>query len=675
MNASPKPATAQRLDIQGLRMLAVGSVVVNHLFDRPMGGFVGVDVFFVISGFLITSLLLREFDRNGRISMTDFYRRRAKRLMPAALTVLAVTLVAGAFLLSQPRSLELSWDALFAAIFGANWRFAATDTDYFLAGQPPSALQHYWSLSVEEQFYVVWPLLIIAVLFIAVKLGAGTRGRGIALFVAIAAVTAGSLAWAAHETAASPAVAYFSTISRGWELGIGAGLAIALHFIKWRPPVAVAVALAYAGMAGIVLSWFVIDPEAAFPFPTGLLPVLATAAVLLAGADQSGAYDRATAPLTNRVSKYIGDISYSLYLWHFPVIILGLAIIPKDQPLHWVISLVLMVALSAASYHWIENPARKAPWLSRKWSWNRRRISIVAGIVVAAVVLTPITGAQIAQNAPNPSLTEVASSQCQGAAALMEECDLEETTGVTTPSIDNLTSDEGLAFDCWRYQGDDFGDCVSDLSTGSGLKVAVVGDSHAAMYLSALVPIAEERGWQLDRFVGYGCQWIDTGTQRDCTDAMSDVHDQLTDPDEPYDVIITTAARWTLMDFEGVPEMFAETWAPAIENGTKVIVIEDAPTFTDEALQCLNMVPGSPFADTCGVATDDSQVPADPLPEAAEMAGAQLIETRDFFCDDDGCPAVIGGVVVFRDTVGHVTGTYIQTMTPYLADRIDAALG
>ena len=121
--------------------------------------------------------------------------------------------------------------------------------------------------------------------------------------------------------------------------------------------------------------------------------------------------------------------------------------------------------------------------------------------------------------------------------------------------------------------------------------------------------------------------------------------------------------------------MFAETWAPAIENGTKVIVIEDAPTFTDEALQCLNMVPGSPFADTCGVATDDSQVPADPLPEAAEMAGAQLIETRDFFCDDDGCPAVIGGVVVFRDTVGHVTGTYIQTMTPYLADRIDAALG
>ena len=656
-------------------MLAVGSVVVNHLFDRPIGGFVGVDVFFVISGFLITSLLLREFDRNGRISMTDFYRRRVKRLMPAALTVLAVTLVAGAFLLSQPRSLELSWDALFAAIFGANWRFAATDTDYFLAGQPPSALQHYWSLSVEEQFYVVWPLLIIAVLFIAVKLGAGTRGRGIALFVAIAAVTAGSLAWAAHETGASPAVAYFSTFSRGWELGIGAALAITLHFVKWRPPVALAVALAYAGMAGIVLSWFVIDPEAAFPFPTGLLPVLATAAVLLAGADQSASYDRATAPLTNRVSKYIGDISYSLYLWHFPVIILGLAIIPKDQPLHWVISLVLMVALSAASYHWIENPARNAPWLSRKWSWNRRRISIVAGIVVAAVVLTPIAGGQIAQNDPDPALADVASSECQGAAAIVEGCEPDTATRChdTFDRQPQLGQRRGVRL--LAVQGPCRSrSCATELSGGEGLKVAVIGDSHAAMYLSALLPIAEERGWQLDRFVGNGCQWV-VGIEGDCTSNMVEIQDQLTDPDDPYDIIITSAARWAYEDLDNVPQSFADAWAPAIENGTKVIVIEDAPTFTDEALQCLNMVPGSPFADTCGVPTDESRVPADPLPEAAEMAGAELIETRDFFCDDDGCPAVIGGVVVFRDTVGHVTGTYIQTMTPYLADRIDAALG
>ena len=673
MNASLKRTAAQRLDIQGLRMLAVGSVVVNHLFDWPIGGFVGVDVFFVISGFLITGLLLREFDRSGRISMKDFYRRRIKRLMPAALTVLAVTLTAGAFLLSQPRSVELAWDALFAAIFGANWRYAATGTDYFQAGQPPSALQHYWSLSVEEQFYVVWPLLIIAVTFIAAKLGAGVRGRGIALFAAIAAVTLGSLAWAAHETATAQSIAYFSTFSRGWELGVGAALAIGLHFVSWRPPVAGAVALAYVGMAGIVVSWFVINPEAAFPFPTGLLPVLATAAVLLAGADQPSVYGRATIPLTNPVSKYIGDISYSLYLWHFPVIILGLAVIPRNEPLHWVISLVLMLVLSAASYHWIENPARRAPWLSREWKWTRRRTGVVAGIAVAAVVLTPIASVQIAQNDPDPELADVASSECQGAAAIMEGCDPDTATGATTPSLDNLTDDNGVAFDCWRFQGEDFPDCIDEVPEGDGLRVAVVGDSHAAMYLSSLMTIAEERGWQLDRFVGNGCQWV-VGIEGDCSSNMVEIHERLTDAEEPYDVIITSAARWAFEDHKDVPASFAEAWAPAIENGTKVIVLEDAPTFTDEALECLNLVPLSPYAGDCHVSLEDAQVPPDPLPEAAELAGAELVETRDFFCDASSCPAVIGGVIVFRDTVGHVTESYIETLTPYLAERIDAAL-
>lgn len=673
MNQTSKRKTAQRRDIQGLRMLAVGSVVVNHLFHWPVGGFVGVDVFFVISGFLITSLLLREYDRSGRISMVDFYRRRIKRLMPAALTVLAVTLGLGAWLLPQARAVELSWDALFAAVFGANWRFAATDTDYFQAGQPPSALQHYWSLSVEEQFYVVWPLLIIAVLFIAAKFGANARGRGLVLAGTIALVTIASLAWAAHETVASPEVAYFSTFSRGWELGIGAALAIGLHFVAWRPPAAVAAVLAYLGMAGIVVSWFVVSPESGFPMPSGLLPVLATALVLWAGADQSSGYDTATWPLTNPASKYIGDISYSLYLWHFPVIILGQAVIPQSEPLLWILALPTMLLLSAASYHWIENPSRRAPWLSKDWSWTRLRAGIVAGVGVAAIVLTPVTWTQVASNSPSPAVADVADSGCQGAQAIMEECDTEGVAAGSTPSLDNLASDNGAAFDCWRYEGDAFNDCTTDLSGGKGLKVAVVGDSHAAMYLSALIPIAEERGWQLDRFVGNGCQWV-AGMDGDCTGEMEAVTSALTDPDDPYDVIITSAARWAYEDEDGLAEKFADAWRPAIENGTEVLVIEDAPTFTDDAFQCLSLVSWSPFAGSCAVPVEEAWTPTDPLPEATELAGAHLIETRDFFCTEDSCPAVIGGVKVFRDTVGHVTDTYIQTMTPYLAERIDEAL-
>lgn len=201
-------------------------VILDHLFHWPSGGFVGVDIFFVISGFVITQSMLREHARTGRISITGFYKRRVKRIMPAALLTLTATLAGAYLFFGAARFVSTVWDGFFAVIFGANYRFALAGTDYFQAGGPVSPLQHFWSLSVEEQFYGVWPWIVAGVYLWAARSGrSGTSARSI-LGVAIVGISVASLAWGIWETTLSPTWAYFNTASRVWELGVGAMLAI-----------------------------------------------------------------------------------------------------------------------------------------------------------------------------------------------------------------------------------------------------------------------------------------------------------------------------------------------------------------------------------------------------------------------------------------------------------------
>ncbi|MGO2667723.1 MAG: acyltransferase family protein, partial [Microbacterium gubbeenense] len=297
-------STRQRRDIQGLRAVAVLAVIAAHVFQVPAGGFVGVDVFFVISGFLITGLLLRESGRTGTISFRRFYERRAKRILPAAVVVLVATTIASVALLGKKGGIGVGIDALYSAFFLGNWRFAAEGVDYFAQGTPPSPLQHFWSLGVEEQFYLVWPWVMLAIIVFAASRGwSALRARRLTRTL-IVLLTAASFGWALYETQANHAFAYFSTFSRAWELGIGAVLAFlpALPLgLWWRR------AIAWVGIAGIAASLVVVtESSPLWPAPLGLLPVISTALVIAAGTDPW--------ILSNRVATYIGDISYSLYL-------------------------------------------------------------------------------------------------------------------------------------------------------------------------------------------------------------------------------------------------------------------------------------------------------------------------------------------------------------------------
>ena len=302
LRRAPKVASGVRADVQGLRALAV-------------------DVFFVISGFLITGLLLREHERTNHISFTAFYQRRIKRIIPAATLVLLVTLATALLFFNRGRFDRTFWDAIWAFFSTANWHFAATDTDYFLADGPVSPLQHYWSLSIEEQFYFVWPWLMLAVLILAAKVGVNRRRLVTGLVMAI--IIGASFVRAMFDTQANPTLSYFSTLTRAWELGVGALIAITAPW--WSQlPARMRPVLAWVGLLGII-------GTVPFPAPWAVLPVVATALVLAAGI---GGEQRFLVPLTNRVSGCLGNISYSLYLWHFPVIIFAGTLIRPSSPVY-----------------------------------------------------------------------------------------------------------------------------------------------------------------------------------------------------------------------------------------------------------------------------------------------------------------------------------------------------
>ncbi|GAA1699666.1 hypothetical protein GCM10009808_16590 [Microbacterium sediminicola] len=350
-----------RRDIQGLRALAVLAVIGAHALGWPAGGFVGVDVFFVISGFLITRMLLEEAAVRGRVSLPRFYARRARRILPAALVTLAVVTAVSFVVFNTARAHQTLWDAISAALLVSNWRFAAEQTDYFQSSSPVSPLQNFWSLSVEEQFYLVWPALLVLVwLALAGRAARSARGRW-AVGVTSLALAIASFSWAMGETADHPLSAYFSTFTRVWELAFGATLAAAAPALA-RLPRGIGMALSWVGLVGVCASFVVIDPAIeGFPAPWAALPV-AAAGLILIGGSSGGPRQRHLFPLSNPVTVFIGDASYSLYLWHFPVIVIAAAAVPASQAASWIV-LAAIAIIGLASFFIVEQPLRHAPFL------------------------------------------------------------------------------------------------------------------------------------------------------------------------------------------------------------------------------------------------------------------------------------------------------------------------
>lgn len=389
-----------RPEIQALRAVAIGCVVLYHFWPAVLpAGFVGVDVFFVVSGFLITGLLLRDAERFGRVRLREFYVRRIRRILPAALVVLSACAVATLLVVPRVEWRPFLQQVLSSAFYVQNWHLARDSQIPRRADLESTPVQHFWSLSVEEQFYLLWPLLIIAALWLAVRLG---RRRLAVVAVVLGVATAASFVHGLALTAQDHNLAYFSTLSRAWEFGIGGLLALAPVIAGERLRRTRALAT-WFGLAAIAAAALTFTDHEVFPGAIALVPVLGTAAVIWAGMPRAALSLAPVAAL--RPVQWFGDLSYSLYLWHWPIIMFTPFILgrPSEAPV-MVLLLAISIVVAAASKRWIEDPFRRPVPRERVRMPRVRRVGLASAAALAAVVLLTSGVAGYAVEKPHAQL-------------------------------------------------------------------------------------------------------------------------------------------------------------------------------------------------------------------------------------------------------------------------------
>lgn len=402
-------ASRFRLDIEGLRSVAVLLVVANHAWHWPTGGYIGVDIFFVISGYLITRALLHEKEKTGAIALGRFYTRRFARLAPAAAATIAVSAVVSNVLFFGVTNAAWNQQAFASLVWVQNWFLVQAGAVYLNTSGSVSPYQHFWSLSVEEQFYAFWPwLLILAwVAVSAVTRGRASRIRQTVLALGLVGLAA-SLAFSVWFTAFRPASAYFATPTRIWEFAVGVIIATGiLHVTRhWSR-----VVLRAAGLVAIAIAAVLFDAATPFPGAAALLPVLGTGAVIVA-AERATSDDDFGRLLTLPPVRYVGRISYSLYLWHAPILVFAAALFPAEGFVHGLLCVLISLTVAAASYRFIEDPARHARvwksvqwWLSRRRSWSRVGGFAVTAALVALLSVLQLRG-PVLPPAPAPAAAE-----------------------------------------------------------------------------------------------------------------------------------------------------------------------------------------------------------------------------------------------------------------------------
>ncbi len=651
------PATADRphggsrfrADVEGLRAIAVGLVLIYHAgLSELSGGFVGVDVFFVISGFLITSLLLAEFDRRGTVSLVEFYARRAKRLLPAACIVLVVTAIGARLVLPEYRWDSTGGDILAAAFYFVNWRLADRSVDYLAEDVAPSPVQHFWSLAVEEQFYIVWPVLLVVVALLARRFGHGRR----LLTFGLIGIAVLSFWYSLSETDANPARAFFVTPTRMWELAVGGLVAVAVGVLP-RIPRLVALVLGWGGLAAIVAAGFVVEETMPWPGWRAALPVLGTAAVIAAG-PAAGRFGPAVV-LGTKPMCWIGGLSYSLYLWHWPLLVLA------DDHYDGISTKqgLVVVAISAVpawiTHKLVENPVRHSRVLSAR---PKLALGVGLNVTVAAAVgglaLAAVVGGTGGNIRPNPVRAERDVPDLYAKGCQQNQVSAEVVTCEYGPP---------------------------DAAT----TIAVFGDSKIAQWVPALQALLPRNDLRVVTYTKSACAPADVDTNGNdglytsCREWVGNVLTELTGPAKPDFVLtsqrIPTAAgptpearRTTMRD--GLDA----TWARLEAAGIRVLVLADTPSPPFTVWQCVaeNRSDWSKCEFERDPAVADSAAPLLREAVAQPRANPAFLDLVADICPAPICPPVIGDVLVYRQG-SHLTATFVKELAPVLGAALKSA--
>jgi peptidoglycan/LPS O-acetylase OafA/YrhL len=648
--------TEFRPDIEGLRGISILLVLLFHAgLPWVPGGFIGVDVFFVISGFLITGKLWRESQAAGGLNITRFYAWRIRRLLPAALVAVALIALAGLLLVAPLDRGEMAVDGAASALSLANMRFIGS-VDYFAPTSSPSPFLHFWSLSVEEQFYLVWPALILLLTW----RGGGRRRVILALFAAVLASFALSL-WL---TDASPARAFYLLPTRVWQLGAGGLLALLLVAGTSRR----AGLAAWVGLGTILLAGVVLTAEMPYPGLGALLPTLGAVALLYGGAAPSGPL-RA---LTSAPLRFLGKISYSLYLWHWPLLVLPVLWLERAlAPIEVAAAVAASIAVAWLSWRFVEQPFRYGAASRSATSWSAIRIG-VAGILTVALFTQGLSAGLAAVDTapivrPTPSGSPAASD---GPIAL--PADLTPSLSSARKDEERLRGDGCLAFERVTVPPD----CEYGVA-GAPITIALVGDSHAAHWFPAIEAVALERGWRLVTFVKVSCSFTTLAQRnlalkreyRECATFNEATIARIAELQPALTIVVN---RRTFRPISGgeTPELAGAALGEMVARlpgATAIIVDTPDPGFDVPA--CLSKHPTD--IQRCAFTEDASDNQSIGLSErvAATASGAQLIDLTESICTTWPCSPISGNVLIYRDE-DHMTATFSRRLAARLEVEI-----
>ena len=699
--------TGFRRDIEGLRAIAVVVVLLYHADVGPTsGGFLGVDVFFVVSGYLITSLLMKDLLVNGSRALPRFWGRRARRLLPASLLVVIVTLVAGRFMLDPLSQADLANDALWASGFIINVKFAMGD-GYVVSQSMPTPLLHFWSLAVEEQFYMVWPVLLYALS----RVRWHTRRYALAIMAGFFVLSLLAFVWFT-EWARTPT--FFLLPTRAWELIAGAMLALTGSAVLRLSPT-VRASAAWFGV--FVIGYCVVTYDDTMNLGyAALLPVVATAVIIAASG--SGHLNEPAAYLSIRPMVWVGQRSYGIYLWHWPMLVLINAEFgPLSAPARFAV-LLASVGAAALSFHYLENPVRQSQWLA---AVPRRSLALGASLVavgaLAAVVMinlphdiegggiaAPVTlpqalattgvvtnsstgGALGASTtvpgptttlAPLPPLVPLDDLLAAQLVALNEGAQIDEVPSNVDPTVQGVRSDKPWIYNdgCILKDGSIEPNICEYGDLSSTTVIALFGDSHAAQWFPALEELANARRWKLIVFAKSGCPTADVRIRRTFLDPECVVWRkrvvEILSAAEPTMVVMSSApydpgGSDVGRDSDDVWRRGLTTTLEQVRPTTaELLIIGDTPLPIHQIPNCLSNQPRNVRG--C-IAPRDESVDVSRVELEREVAGehdASFVSVSDWLCGTWECPVIIGNMILYRDN-NHISATASTYFAPFLA--------
>ena len=662
-----------RPDVEGLRAVAVLLVVLFHSgVSFVSGGFVGVDVFFVISGFVITGVLLRERTDTGRTSILSFYGRRARRIIPAATLVIIATVVAAYYFLGIGGGIPTATDGRWAAVFLANFHFISTGTNYLSSQSPPSPLQNFWSLAVEEQFYVVYPTLF---LLVAAAKGFTFRAR---MAIGLTAVICVSLAWSVVNTHNNPVNAFFSPFTRAWELALGALVAVATPWLL-KVPRRMAAVGTWVGLGAVLIAAHFYSSQTPYPGAYVVLPVVGTA--LIIGGGMRAHATGAEALLRLPPFRWLGRLSYSLYLWHWPILIIaaeyaGKTTLSVKDNLGWDL---VGLGVSVVTYRLLENPVRHSLVLRRnRWASVGLGVSLIA---LTLGVIAVQTNGNVATAAPTSTALvperEVLRAVAQSRTIEQLPADLSPPlAGMLADPDDYFGSPGGIAPQCNGLGHSTVAQCTF----GHGSRTLVLyGDSHAGMWFRAFDDIASRAHWKL--IVLY----MDA-----CSATLLPIHHDAPGAWAACDQWHRRAATWikqidpallVVSQTSGYLQPDGTPYTPSQwQRGLETLLARVTGPSTEKLVMANLVKPANAGADCLARHTDDVQACSGPPSRSsrrfnaaerrgAAKAGARFINVVPWFCTTT-CSSVIGNEQVYLAS-DHVTLQYSLHLEGVLSEALD----